>query len=224
MDIISSGNHDLDDFLGGGYETDIITTIYGPSGSGKTNLALLCSAAMAKTGKKVVFIDTEGGFSIKRLRQISGDDKEVSDNFLFLRPVSFQEQRNAFEKLKTLVNEQIGLIVVDTIAMLYRLELGKSKKIYEPNRELGKQISLLTEIARKKKIPILITNQVYSGFDKEEIKMVGGDIIKYASKCIIILNKENGSRSLALKKHRSRPEGQTFYFKIVDEGIIQCTH
>ena len=51
--------------------------------------------------------------------------------------------------------------------MLYRLELGKSDDVYEVNRELGKQLCCLAEIARKKKILVLITNQVYSNFDEK---------------------------------------------------------
>ena len=34
---ISSGIDFLDKLLEGGYDRDIVTTIYGPSGSGKTN-------------------------------------------------------------------------------------------------------------------------------------------------------------------------------------------
>jgi DNA repair protein RadB len=216
---IRTGCEALDEMLDGGYESDIITTIYGASGAGKTNMALICAVETAKKGKKVIFIDTEGGFSAARLSQIS-EDKKVHESFLFIRPVSFEEQRKAFEKLKKLVNDSIGLIIVDTIAMLYRIELGKNEEIFGANRELGKQISFLTEIARKKNIPILLTNQVYSGFDdKEDIKMVGGDIIKYGSKCIIMLKSYGDKRILQLKKHRSIPDGKSMAFRIVGKGI-----
>ncbi len=221
MDTIPTGCKELDELLDGGYEKDIITTIYGPSGSGKTNLVLMAAVEIAKSGKKVIFIDTEGGFSVSRLKQISGGIDDINDNFLFLRPISFDEQRKSFEKLKELVNDDIGLIVVDTIVMLYRIELGKKETVFETNRELGGQISRLTEIARKKKIPVLLTNQVYAGFDKkEEIRMVGGDIIKYGSKCIIVLRKEDDNyRTLVLQKHRSIKEGKTLKFNIVEKGM-----
>ena len=69
---------------------------------------------------------------------------------------------------------QISLIVIDGMAMLYRLELGdaiKSKRdeeIRSVNREVAKQMRALAEIARKQGIPVLITNQVYAGFVSEE--------------------------------------------------------
>ena len=49
-------------------------------------------------------------------------------------------------------------------------------------------MAYLVEIARKKKIPVLITNQVYTDFDhRDEVKMVGGDLLRYGSKCLIEL-------------------------------------
>ena len=70
-----------------------------------------------------------------------------------------------------MVNDKIGLIVVDTIAMLYRVEMGTSSKVYETNRELGRQLSFLTHIARIKGIPVLILNQVYADFEnKDKVK------------------------------------------------------
>ena len=223
---IQTGTELLDGMLHGGYETDVITTIYGPAGSGKTALCLLCSISIAKDGKKIVYVDSEGGFSLERLKQITShinlDYKKILDNIIFLRPKSFEEQKKSFEKLKDLVNDRIGLVVVDTIAMLYRLELGKSEDVQEVNRELGRQISYLTEIARKKNIPILISNQVYTDFDdKDKVNIVGGDILKYGSKCLIELQiTPNGNRRLILKKHRSIEPEKELIFKIVESGNI----
>jgi len=223
---IPTGSKVLDIMLDGGYENDVITTIYGPAGSGKTVLCLLCSINVARNGKKVVYVDSEGGFSLERLKQIashiSHDYKKLLDKIIFLKPTSFAEQKKSFEKLKDIVNDKIGLIVVDTIAMLYRLELGKSEDAQEVNRELGRQISYLTEIARKKNIAVLITNQVYADFDnRDKVNIVGGDILKYGSKCLIELQiTPNGNRRLILKKHRSLKPEQELIFKIVEGGII----
>ena len=222
---IPTGSKILDSFLEGGYEKDIVTTIYGPAGSGKTVLCLLCSINMARSGKKVVYIDSEGGFSIDRLKQISShinlDYTKILDNMVFLRPTSFEEQKKSFEKLKDIVNEKIGIIIVDSIAMLYRLALGKSEDFQEVNRELGRQIGYLTEIARKKNIPVLITNQVYMDFDeKDKVNIVGGDILKYGSKCLIELQiTPDGNRRLIIRKHRNIQAERELLFKIVEAGI-----
>jgi len=214
------------DKLTGGIERDVITTIYGPAASGKTNICIGSAIEIAKEGKKIIYIDSEGGFSLERLKQIashiSQDYKKILDKIIFLKPTSFAEQKKSFEKLKDIVNDKIGLIVVDTIAMLYRLELGKSENVQEVNRELGRQISYLTEIARKKNIPVLITNQVYADFDdKDKVNIVGGDILKYGSKCLIELQiTPNGNRRVILRKHRSIQAEKEILFKIVEGGII----
>ena len=130
--------------------------------------------------------------------------------------------------------EQVGLIVVDGMAMLYRLELGdaiQSKddlKIKEINREVAKQMRVLSEIARKKNIPILITNQVYGTYLSEddwkkgverEMNIVGGDLFKYWSKCIIQLKNFNGRKAVLLK-HRNIGQKE-MSFEIKDKGIFK---
>jgi DNA repair protein RadB len=229
---ISSGSSEFDEWLNGGYDTDVITVFYGPAGSGKTNLCLIAAAEQAALGKKVVFIDTEGGFSVERLRQLA--DLEVLKNIVIIKATTFYEQKMAFDKLLEVINKNVSLIVVDSLVMLYRLELGQasSQKNYDKvniiNRMLAKQLRILSEIARKKNVAILCTDQVYGEFLTEEemiagkqksFNMVGGDIIKYWAKCIIKLeNYQHGRKKATLVKHRSLPE-KKFEFEIINEGI-----
>ena len=51
---ISAGSYDLNKWLYGGYETDVITMIAGPPGSGKTNFVILAACSQAKKGNKVI--------------------------------------------------------------------------------------------------------------------------------------------------------------------------
>ena len=217
---VSTGTEVLDWLLEGGYEKDAITTIYGPAGSGKTNLCLLCIANSVKN-KRVIYIDSEGSFSIARFKQVCPDYKDVVKRLVFLNPTNFPEQKKAFAKLKELVDDKVGLLVFDSVAMIYRLEMGKSKDVYSVNKELGIQIGVLTEIARKRNIPVLITNQVYADFENpDRVKMVGGDLLKYQSKCLVELRKgKEGLREAFIVKHRSLPEGKSVKFRITDTGI-----
>ncbi|MBW3011144.1 DNA repair and recombination protein RadB [Candidatus Woesearchaeota archaeon] len=220
MGRISAGTSVMDDFLGG-YETDIITTIYGPSASGKTNLCLLAAIRAAKN-KKVIYVDTEGGFSVERVKQITNEYERVLRNIHVLRPTTFEEQTKAMNKLRKMIDNKIGLIVIDTISMLYRLELGgDGEDVYDINRAMGRQIAMLSEIARKKDIPVLCSNQVYADFEnKDKVNMVGGDLLKYGSKCLIELQKTPGGNCRAIiKKHRSMPVEKEVLFKIVEKGI-----
>ena len=218
MNKISTGAEFLDQLLKGGYEKDILTTIYGPSGSGKTNLCLLAAVEVAASGKKVIIIDTEGGIAVERIRQIKNE--EFLEQMIFFNPLNFNEQKELFATLKGMMNVQIGLIIVDSISMLYRLELGQSEDVFDVNSALGKQIACLVEIARKRQIPVLITNQVYADFNNQDkVKMVGGDLLKYGSKCLIELFNFSNCRGLVVRKHRHLPEGIECKFRIVQKGI-----
>ena len=234
---ISAGSYDLNKWLYGGYEAGIITMIVGPPASGKTNFVILASCSLAKKGSKVIFIDTEGGFSVERVKQIVGEGYEnILKNILILNPVSFEEQTKIFTNLLNKVKkENIGLIVVDGMAMLYRLELGDAlklkddNKVKEVNREVAKQMRILAEISRRQNMPILITNQVYHEFLSEkdwkkgikpEANIVGGDLFKYWSKTIIELKINDGKKKAILLKHRSMPIKE-LNFEIRNEGIFR---
>lgn len=219
---LSTGNGDLNDFLEGGYDRDVISTFFGPSGSGKTTLCIIAAIEVARSGKKVIYIDTEASFSVERLKQIAYNDyNEVMASILFLKPLNFDQQQKSFDKLRHLVDDSIGLIIVDTISMLYRLAVGQSRDVYDINKKLSMQLSYLTEISRKSKIPILIANQVYSSFEeKDKVNMVGGDILKYSSKTLIELKcLKNSIRRMVIQKARSLPEGNSLIFKLTDKGI-----
>jgi len=221
---VSAGSYDLNKFLRGGYESDIVSVIYGGSGTGKTNLCLLPTVSQAKKGKKVIFIDTEGGFSVERVKQIVGseeDYKEVLKNILLMKPTNFKEQEEEFAKLSKHLKNEVSLIVVDGLTILYRLDFAEARKkseaeIQKINAELARQIKVLAEIARKKDIPVLVTNQVYRWDEMD--KMVGGDILKYWGKCWIELTNDKGRREVHLRKHRSLPE-KSFTFQIYDGGV-----
>jgi len=226
----SAGNYDLNKWLFGGYDKDIISMIYGPAGSGKSNFCIIASVSQARKGKKVIFIDTEGGFSIDRFRQIAKENAENAlKNIILLKPTSFSEQEQAFVRLlkEIKTNEQIGLIIVDGMTMLYRLELAENKedinKIKDINSKLARQMRILAEIARKESIPVLITNQTYYEFMNEDdfkagkerkVGIVGGDISRYWSKCIIELKNDAGRRKAILRKHRSLPEKELVFVGI----------
>jgi len=227
---ISTGSKDLDIWLEGGYEKEIITTIYGPAGSGKTNLCIMAAVHQALKGNKVIYIDTEGSFSADRLKQIGGSP-DIIKNILILRATTFWEQKEVFNRLLTEIKKSVSLIVVDSISMLYRLELGfanqqSKEKASMINRSLGRQLRILAEISSKRNIPVLITNQVYSDFTmnadeippKKAVRMVGGDLLNYWPKCIIEIQKDERKRKAILRKHRSMPEKE-IEFIITDKGI-----
>jgi DNA repair protein RadB len=187
-----------------------ITCIYGEATSGKTTLAKLAAIEQAKEGKKVVYIDTEKGFNIERVKQLVGEDFEkVLENILIFRPSRFREQNRIIKTLSSMKN--ISLIIIDTIGRHYRVKVKERPEIY--NMHMNKQFSILNDLS--KEIPILITNQVYSNLKLDELTMVGGERFKSWCRRIIRLDKE--PRKLVLEK----PSKEETDFEIKEAGVFK---
>ncbi|MBR6994199.1 DNA repair and recombination protein RadB [Methanobrevibacter sp.] len=219
-------NSSLDVMLGGGFEKGTITQIFGPPSSGKSNITLSLAVNVARNNKKVIYMDTEGGISIDRIRQISGPDfSNVANNIIVFEPTSFQEQNDMLRSIDVWLrknHDDVDLIVVDSAVALYRVDDMKSSRL---NKELGKQMGLLSKIARQYDIAVILTNQIYSAIDidgNSDIKAVGGTILQYWSKVIIQLERgdEINQRIATLKRHRSIPEGKQALFSITSRGIV----
>ena len=219
-------NSSLDVMLGGGFEKGTITQIFGPPTSGKSNLTLTLAVNVARSNKKVIYIDTEGGISIDRIKQIAGSDfSKVANNIIVFEPTSFQEQNDKLRSIDIWLrknHKDVELIVLDSAVALYRVDDMKSAKL---NKELGRQMGLLSKIARQYDIAVVVTNQIYSAIDEEgnsDIKAVGGTILQYWSKVIIQLERgdEINQRVATLKRHRSLPEGKQAMFTISSRGIV----
>jgi DNA repair protein RadB len=224
-DRVKSGIKPIDSLLCGGFEKDVVTMIYGGAGSGKTNICMVAADEQAQMGSKTIYVDTEGGFSLDRLEQVSKNFDKAMQKIIFLKPVDFKEQHKIINELGDNVVSSIGMIIIDTISMLYRLEIGKTNAVYEINKMLGKQIMSCSRLARKYKIPVVITNQIYSDVERNgKNKFVGGDLLRYGSKCLIELIKPEegapGERIAVLRKHRSIKEDKKVKFRITEKGMI----
>ncbi len=126
---ISAGSYDLNRWLHGGYESEVVTVIYGGAGTGKTNFCVLAAVSQAKKGNKVLFIDTEGGFSVERVKQLAPEQVDtVLKNVLLLNPLNFNDQKEVFKKLSHYLKDEISLIVVDGMTMLYRLDMAIARE------------------------------------------------------------------------------------------------
>lgn len=221
-----TSNSSLDALLGGGFEKGVITQIFGPPSSGKSNITLTLAVNVARTNKKVIYMDTEGGISIDRIKQIAGPDfSNVVNNIIVFEPTSFLEQNDNLKAIEVWLRKNhsdVDLIILDSAVALYRVDDMKSSKL---NKELGKQMGILSKIARKYDVAVVLTNQIYNAFDDEgnnDIRAVGGTILQYWSKVILQLERgdEINKRVATLIRHRSIPEGKQAIFSITSRGII----
>lgn len=210
-----TGSQVFDDLLEGGYEKGIITTLYGPAASGKSNLSLL---AVASAQNKVIFVDTEGSFSVDRLEQLAPDVENLLDRVILFKATTFEQQTNILTKLPDMITDDTELVIVDSIASQYRAAIARGEE--NLNNQLSHQINTLFRVAADHEIPVLVTTQVYANMDEGGVNLVGGDIIKYNSKCLIELRNEDG-REAILQKHRFIAPNKTIRFVIDTVGIYE---
>ncbi|MFH0889819.1 MAG: DNA repair and recombination protein RadB [Candidatus Aenigmatarchaeota archaeon] len=213
----------LDNLLSGGIEAGALTNFCGPPGSGKTNVCMLAVVSAVESGKKVIYIDTEGGFSFERFKQLAGDKTDnILDKIIFLEPKSLKEQEEMIRKCRNIASkEDIGLVVLDSSVALYRLEYAETDDVMKANKQLGIHLSMLSGMARDLKIPVVITTHVFKKNDSEILDVIGGDAIKYWCKSIILIDKtrETSVRSATIVKHRSITEGKSVNFLLTETGI-----
>jgi len=207
----------IDELMNGGIENECVNNFYGPSATGKTNIALEALVACVNQNKKCIFIDTEGSFSAERLKQLTGETEKYTNNTILLEPKTWKEQIQTFNKLSEI---DAGLIIVDSIVALWRITIT-NENAPETIRELGTQLSLLSKIAREKRIPVIITNQVYSDIETGKTEMSAKNIIKWWSKNIIELKHagRTSQRIARIVKARSLPEDKKILFKITESGL-----
>ncbi len=204
-----------------GLERKAVTNFYGAPGTGKTNLCLLASLECVKQGGSVVFIDTEGGFSLDRLRQLTPDVEAALNRITLSEPLDFKEQGRA---IKDLQGKNPDLVILDSAVALYRLECAEQEgRVLMPraNKELSRQLSMLSRLARVKGIPVLITAHTYKNWETGKSEVIGGDSLKYWSKVLVFVEKtdKTSERKAVLTKHRSLCEGRSVKFLITQDGI-----
>jgi DNA repair protein RadB len=213
----------IDNLLGGGFEAGAITEIYGEAGSGKTNVCLQLARNVIKSGKKVIYIDSEG-LSRDRIQQIFGDEyDDMITSLLIFEPFDFEEQEAIIDKAVSLAmkNDDIGLLVLDSATGHYRVELVKDLERTE-RRSFVSQLTALLKLCRRRMMPVILTSQVYTDIEKGVYRPLGGHVLRHNCKAIIQLERDDivpGKRKAVLMKHRSLADGENAEFWLTGDGI-----
>jgi DNA repair protein RadB len=126
-----------------------------------------------------------------------------------------EEQESMIKEAIKIKN--LGLIVVDTINLFYRINLDDDKE--GAMRSFTRQIANLQIASREKNIYVIIVEQVFT--DKNgNIKPFTNRDTEHMIKTIIKLEKlDVGIRQATLIKHRSEPEEKKGVFKITQKGL-----
>lgn len=232
---LTTGSEKLDKLIGGGVETQNIFEAFGEFGSGKSQLGMQLSVNCRLPEKKggldgqAIYIDTEKAFRPERIRQMANsvdlDPDKVLKNIKVARAYTTDHQMLLAEKAEKLVkNEEnnIRLVIVDSLMALFRAEYSGRGTLAERQQKLNRHLRTLQRIAEIYNTAVFVTNQVMAKpdiFFGDPTSAVGGHILGHASKFRVYLRKGKGGKRIArLVDSPYLPEGEAV-FKISEKGI-----
>ncbi|MEM1515348.1 MAG: DNA repair and recombination protein RadA [Thermoproteota archaeon] len=229
----TTGSKKLDEILGGGVETQVITELIGEYGSGKTQICMMLSVTAQLPYErgglegKSVFIDTEGTFMPERIYQIASglglNPSEVANNIFVARAYNSSHQCLLIDRLFILCPEQnVKLIVVDSMISHFRGEYIGRETLSERQQKLNQYLHKLLRLAEAYNLAVVITNQVQANptaFFGDPTRPAGGHVMAHACTHRVYLRKGNkGIRIARIIDSPYLPEREA-PFMITEKGI-----
>lgn len=193
---ISTGTRALDKLFTGGLECGATTEIYGEFGCGKTQFChTMCVRVQLPKDKggldgKAIWVDTEGTFEPKRIREIAKhtllDELEVLKNITVAKAYNSAEQYIVLQEVEHLLEDDksIKLIVIDSAIGLFRQDYSGRAMLSERQKYLDEFLTLASNIANFHKVAIIWTNQVMINpgiIYGDPVTAVGGTVLSHKS-------------------------------------------
>ncbi len=225
---IPTGCKTLDEALKGGFAIGEVSLLYGEAETAKTTLAIQCAVSCAREGCKTFFMDCDGTFSGQRLSQIASKEADkVAELIILARPKTFQEQTLVIDQLANYITKGFGLVVVDTVTFLYRMEVAENPdSTFTLNRELNRQMALLAQTAKTQKVAVLVLSQVRSIFDEAfvDVEPVATRVLKFWANTIIAMKPTENPKvvKITIEKKEKMTKPFSCYAEISEKGL--CEH
>jgi DNA repair protein RadA len=228
---IHTESANLNNLLGGGFETGAITECFGEYGSGKTQIGHNLAVNVFKQYPEatVVYIDTESTFRPERIIDFAKgaglNPEQVLSRIKVARAHNSDHQMLLAEKVEDLIKKDkldVRLVVVDSLTAHFRAEFIGRGTLAERQQKLNKHMRDLSKLATLHNICVYVTNQVMSRPDMffgDPTVAIGGHIVAHASTYRIYLRKgKKGSRVAKLVDSPAFPEGEACFI-VEKDGI-----
>ncbi len=230
---IKTGSTALDDLLGGGIETMAITEMYGKFSSGKSQLGFQLVVNVQKPveqgglGGGVLFVDSEATFRPERIVQLAEaqgmDSQAVLTNIQVARAENSDHQIILLEKSEeTIQNNNIKLIVVDSLTSQFRADYLGRGALGERQQKLNKHVHTLQKLAEKYNLAVYVTNQVMDNpgiLFGDPTTPIGGHVLAHMSTYRLYVRKGKDDKRIArLVDSPSMPEGEAV-FRVTPKGL-----
>jgi DNA repair protein RadB len=222
---IPIGCRSIDGALGGGISFGSVGLIYGEAETGKTTLAMQLAVNCARRCYKTLFVDCDGTFSAERLVQLASKNVDsLAKMIVLMRPKSFREQAIVVDRLNDYVSKDFGLIVVDTVTSLYRLNVSESpEETFELNRALNRQLASLAQIAKTRRVSVMMVSQVHASFKEgyAVVEPVATRVLKFWADTIIGIRPTRNPQLIkaTLEKSPTDSRPMTYDLLIENAGI-----
>ena len=233
LDKITTGSDNFDSILGGGVPCEYITEFYGKNSSGKSqtmmSLAVNVQLPKEKGGldKGSVVIDTESAVLTERIREIATakglDPGEVLEDTYIAQTIDSNDLADKVKEAKNLCSqEDIGIVIIDSISSHYRAEYAGREELTERQDSIGEVIKDLKELIRTQGVAVAYTNQVYQnpggGYGDNTIAW-GGNIIGHNSTFRVYLQDRQSNGWNAKLMDSPGLAQQDVYFDIDEQGV-----
>lgn len=231
---LTTSSNSVDALLGAGIWTGEITEIAGAFATGKTQLCFqFCVNAQLPTSQgglegKVFFIDSEGTFSATRVGEMALghglEPVQVLENILVARALDSRHQTRIVQRINEIAeDENIKLVIIDSIASHFRADYIGTGQIAERQQRIMQHASSLTNLAYVHDLAVVVTNQMVQKISTvsggSESRPALGEAWSHRPQTRIILRRSPGkARNWRLTDSPRRPEGEEIYY-ITEKGI-----
>jgi len=235
---------ELDDLVGGGFETQAITEVYGEFGSGKSQIVHQLSVnvqlplEMGGLDGSCIYIDTENTFRPERIEQmVNGIDgecaplDEILANIHIARAHSSDHQMLLVDSARELATElketekPVRLFVIDSLTALFRSEYAGRGTLAVRQQKLNRHLHDLFKLVDEHNAVGFVTNQVMSNpgiLFGDPIKPIGGNIVGHTATFRLYLRKSKAGKRIArLVDSPNLPEGEAA-FMLEQAGLGSC--
>lgn len=224
---IDTGSKQLNDLLGGGIESGVITEFAGAFGSGKTQIAHQAAVNVFRDLKGItLYIDSENTFRTERIVQMKGecDSVELCKAVRVGKAYNSDHQMLLAEKVEKMIKDDklpIKLVVIDSLTAHFRSEFIGRGTLAERQQKLNKHMRFLSKMADIHNIAVIVTNQVTTDlgvFFGDPDRPIGGHIVGHTSVFRLFCRRGKKGTRVAKIIDGPVPEGEAGYV-ITSTGI-----
>ncbi|MEM2214751.1 MAG: DNA repair and recombination protein RadA [Candidatus Nezhaarchaeales archaeon] len=236
---LTTGVKSIDLLLNGGLRPRAIYELCGQPGAGKTQLCLQLSVTIQLSankggiGGKCYFMDTEGTFSLSRVKVIAerfGLDSEYALSNIYVIDVINTDHllQVITSDLVRAVEDGVKLVIVDSLMSRFRTEYAGRESLALRQSRLGYALDWLVRIARLYEVIVIVTTPVMEvpvAFVSinERLRPVGGTTLAHATthRFFLTTRSERGvlRGTMTVLDSPSLPHGAIASYLITDKGI-----